>query len=139
MENGPTTTRGGYAKGDARREAIVEVATEVFGVIGYRAATMLQIAAACGISRTGLLHHFPTKESLLEAVLSRRDETSATEVPLPGGIADHDRAALARMVEVMRHNAESPAIINLFSVLSAEAGDPDHPAHAYFVERYAAL
>jgi AcrR family transcriptional regulator len=34
---------------------------------------MVQIAAACGISRAGLLYHFPTKESLLEAVLSERD------------------------------------------------------------------
>jgi AcrR family transcriptional regulator len=111
----------------------------MFGTLGYRAATMLQIAAACGISRTGLLHHFPTKENLLEAVLSRRDETSATEVPSPAGTVDDDRAALARMVLVMRHNAESPTIVNLFSVLSAEAGDPEHPAHAYFAERYARL
>jgi AcrR family transcriptional regulator len=139
MDSETHVPRGGYAKGDARREAIVEVATDVFGTLGYRSATMLQIAAACGISRTGLLHHFPTKESLLEAVLGRRDETSATDVPRQVGTADDDRAALARMVEVMRRNAASPAIINLFSVLSAEAGDPEHPAHAYFVERYAAL
>ena len=70
---GSGATRGGYAKGDARRELIVDVASEIFGTQGFRAATMLQIAAACGISRTGLLHHFPTKESLLEAVLARRD------------------------------------------------------------------
>ena len=69
----PGATRGGYAKGDARRELIVDVASDIFGTQGFRAATMLQIAAACGISRTGLLHHFPTKESLLEAVLARRD------------------------------------------------------------------
>jgi AcrR family transcriptional regulator len=114
------------------------VATEVFDTIGYRAATMLQIAAACGISRTGLLHHFPTKESLLAAVLTRREATNAAQVPPPDQ-ADHDRAVLQRLVAVMRHNAESPAMINLFSVLSAEAGDPEHPAHGYFVERYAAL
>ena len=147
MDNAPRTTssttsgtaRGGYAKGDARREAILDVATEVFDTLGYRAATMLQIAAACGISRTGLLHHFPSKESLLEAVLSRRDQTSASVIPKPVGTSDDDRASLARMVAVMRHNAESPTMINLFSVLSAEAGDPAHPAHDYFVARYASL
>ena len=139
MASRSSTARGGYAKGDARRETIVDVATEVFDALGYRAATMLQIAAACGISRTGLLHHFPTKESLLGAVLTRRDENSAGAVPTPSGTADEDRAGLARLVAVMRHNAESPTIINLFSVLSAEAGDPAHPAHPYFVERYAAL
>jgi AcrR family transcriptional regulator len=139
MDNRSSTARGGYARGDARRELIVDVATEVFDSVGYRAATMLQIAAACGISRTGLLHHFPTKESLLEAVLSRRDETSAAQIPKPGGTVDDERAGLERLVAVMRRNAESPAMINLFSVLSAEAGDPEHPAHAYFVQRYARL
>jgi AcrR family transcriptional regulator len=138
MDQGSSSPRGGYAKGDARRDAIIEVATEVFDTLGFRAATMLQIAAACGISRTGLLHHFPTKESLLAAVLSRREETSARVVPRPAG-TDDDRAALERLVAVMRYNAESPTIINLFSVLSAEAGDPEHPAHAYFTERYATL
>src|SRR6478752_10646932 len=106
-----TTSRGGYAKGDARREAIVDVATDVFATLGFRAATMLQIAAACGISRTGLLHHFPTKESLLEAVLAERDRTSALVVRLPGDAADSDLAALQRLVAVTRHNAASPEIV----------------------------
>ena len=90
--------RGGYAKGDARRELIIEVATEIFGTQGFRAATMLQIAAACGISRTGLLHHFPTKESLLEAVLAHRDtggqETGRHEIG--GTPATPDGEDLAR-------------------------------------------
>ena len=142
MENNtPVTTqpRGGYAKGDARRDAIVEVASEVFGTLGYRAATMLQIAAACGISRTGLLHHFPTKESLLEAVLAQRDRTTSLVISQSAGVAEHDLAVLQRLIAVARHNTESPEIVNLFSVLSAEAGDAEHPAHAYFVERYATL
>ncbi|MFT4166573.1 MAG: TetR/AcrR family transcriptional regulator [Microlunatus sp.] len=128
------SARGGYAKGDARREHILEVATEIFGTQGYRAATMLQIAAACSISRTGLLHHFPTKESLLEAVLARRDE-SGHETPEPA--ADDDaRTRLRRLLDVVEHNATQPRIVNLFSVLSAEAGDPAHPAHDYFAQRY---
>jgi AcrR family transcriptional regulator len=132
--------RGGYAKGDARRELIVSVATEIFGTQGFRAATMLQIAAACGISRTGLLHHFPTKESLLEAVLARRDADrgSATEA-LAADIPEGGRAVLGRLLDAARHNATQPRIVNLFSVLSAEAGDPTHPAHDYFEQRYARL
>ncbi len=126
-----STARGGYAKGDARRELIVTVASEIFGTQGFRAATMLQIAAACGISRTGLLHHFPTKESLLEAVLTRRDAVSDPSTST--------RAQLGRLLAVVGHNATQPRIVNLFSVLSAEAGDPTHPAHDYFAARYARL
>jgi AcrR family transcriptional regulator len=134
---GPGTTRGGYAKGDARRELIVDVASEIFGTQGFRAATMLQIAAACGISRTGLLHHFPTKESLLGAVLARRDHRPTD----PDAVTDtvDGRAMLRRLLSVVEHNATQPQIVNLFSVLSAEAGDPSHPAHDYFSERYVRL
>jgi AcrR family transcriptional regulator len=132
------TTRGGYAKGDARRELVVQVATEIFGTQGFRAATMRQIAAACGISRTGLLHHFPTKESLLEAVLAHRD--AGPEEPIDAGAASGDgRTRLCRLLVVVERNATQPRIVNLFSVLSAEAGDPAHPAHDYFVRRYARL
>ena len=127
-----STTRGGYAKGEARREHIVEIATEIFGTQGFRAATMLQIAAACDISRTGLLHHFPTKESLLEAVLAHRDADSPTDPPTD----DDPRTRLRRILAVVERNATQPQIVNLFAVLSAEAGDPSHPAHHYFAQRY---
>lgn len=33
-------------------------------------------------------------------------------------------------------NAERRGIVELFSVLAAEATSAEHPAHAYFVERY---
>ena len=135
---GPGTTRGGYAKGDARRELIVDVASEIFGTQGFRAATMLQIAAACGISRTGLLHHFPTKESLLEAVLARRDHGPNDPDRLHAADTD-GRAMLRQLMSTVEHNATQPRIVNLFSVLSAEAGDRSHPAHDYFAERYVRL
>lgn len=134
-----STIRGGYAKGDARRELIITVASEIFGTQGFRAATMLQIAAACGISRTGLLHHFPTKESLLEAVLTRRDVGSDPSAPTPVPATQGARAQLGRLLAIVGHNATQPRIVNLFSVLSAEAGDPTHPAHDYFAARYARL
>jgi AcrR family transcriptional regulator len=125
----------GYAKGVARRQHIVAVATDYFGRVGYRAATMLQIADAGGISRAGLLHHFPTKESLLEAVLAERDRAdhrrSLGAVPPADGLG-----ALADLVGLAAHNATIPTIVNLFAVLSAEAGDPSHPAHGWFVVRY---
>jgi AcrR family transcriptional regulator len=135
-ESSETPARHNYPKGIARRAAIIEVATDLFGRAGYRGATMLQIAAACGISRAGLLHHFPTKESLLAAVLSERDRIDRDRL-VRDPIAAHDGlAALADLISLVQRNSTIPAIVNLFAVLSAEAGDPSHPAHAYFVDRY---
>jgi hypothetical protein len=35
----------------------------------------------------------------------------------------------------IRHNADVPGLVQLYTRLSGEATDPEHPAHAYFVER----
>ncbi|MGW0710230.1 TetR/AcrR family transcriptional regulator [Streptomyces sp. NPDC002643] len=127
--------RNGYAKGRARRAAIIHTAAEHFAQKGFGAATILDIAAACDISRAGLLHYFPDKEALLEAVLVDRDtEDRARFRPyagLPEGLG-----VLRGMVDLAGHNQLVPGLIELFVRLSAEASDPDHPAHGYFVERY---
>ncbi|MFZ8488549.1 helix-turn-helix domain-containing protein, partial [Staphylococcus aureus] len=52
----------------------MDAAFVAFGTVGYWNTTMKQIADDCDVTRAGLLHHFPTKEALLEAVLGRRDE-----------------------------------------------------------------
>jgi hypothetical protein len=41
--------------------------------------------------------------------------------------------ALVRLVD---HNARTPGLVALFTVLSAEATSSEHPAHAYFHRRY---
>lgn len=126
--------RGAYARGLARRDGIVSGAIELFGRIGYRNATILDIATHVGISRTGLLHHFPSKEALLKAILRKRDAEDLERLaPTGDPLAD-----LGAIVALARHNAGVPDLVSLFAVLSAESGDPSHPAHDYFVRRYAA-
>ena len=73
----PEAKARGYAKGRARREAIVHEASAQFADKGFTSATILDIAAACDISRAGLLHHFPDKEALL---VGRRLATFARDL-----------------------------------------------------------
>jgi len=124
--------RGAYVKGLARRDEIIDGAIELFGRIGYRNATILDIATHVGISRTGLLHHFPSKEVLLKAVLAKRDLADIERF----GRSEEPLGDLRNLVSLMRHNASIPDLVGLFAVLSAEAADPAHPAHDYFVRRY---
>ena len=72
---GATTTgqRGGYAKGRATQQEIIRTAILVFADVGFHGASLRDIAARVGISHPGLLHHFPNKAALLEAVLEYRD------------------------------------------------------------------
>jgi AcrR family transcriptional regulator len=126
-------TERGYAKGRAKRAEIIERATAMFGEVGYRGASLREIAARCGISHPGLLHHFATKEALLIAVLAYRDEQDVARWFTPA-VAGVDQ--LRRTVALVAQNETRRGIVELFCVLSAEATAADHPAHDYFVRRY---
>jgi AcrR family transcriptional regulator len=125
-----------YPKGQQRRAQIIQAAFQAFGVLGYRNASMLQIAADCGVSRAGLLHHFPTKESLLEAVLEERDRLDSERFFGGGAAGQSGLEFFASMLRLVAHNQANPGIVSLFAVLSSEAADPGHPAHQYFIARY---
>ncbi|WP_024286058.1 TetR/AcrR family transcriptional regulator [Cellulomonas sp. KRMCY2] len=123
----------GYARGRATRRQILDEAVRLFAEVGYRAASLRELAARCGISHPGLLHHFPSKAVLLSAVLAQRDELdSARYLASAGSGLDQLRG----MVALVEHNVEVPALVELHASLSAEATDPLHPAHAWCVRRY---
>lgn len=120
-------TRGAYAKGVAKREEILDAALAVVASHGYRKASVREIAEAAGLSPAGLLHYFGTKEELFVAILRARDDRDEREY------AGED--STAALLAVVAHNASVPGLVQLYSQLAAEAGDPEHPAHAYFIER----
>jgi len=126
----------GYASGRARKELILEQAIAAFGTSGFDNATLTDIATACGVSRQGLLHHFPSKEDLLTAVLARRDELDGTS--FAAAIATN-RTPVEALAETMADNAREPAVMRLYTVLSAEATNPEHAAHEYFADLYVRL
>lgn len=124
-----------YAKGVARQAAILETARRLFGERGYRGTALRDIAAACGISHPTLLHYFPSKEALLMAVLSARDETARAEA--------RELTTVDEILEFTRRIATTegtdPAMIELTTKMAAEATDPNHPAHAFYRARAATL
>ncbi len=127
--------RGSYAKGVAKREEILDRALEVIAREGYRGASVKEVADAVGLSQAGLLHYFDSKEELFTEILRKRDEVdsvSYTPVP-PEGLqgADLRRGYLG----IIRHNSDVPGLVQLFSRLSVDAADPQHPAHEYFIDR----
>lgn len=125
----PRPTR--YAKGLAKREEILTVALEVIARTGYRRTSVKELAGAVGLSQAGLLHYFASKEELFAEILGLRDvldEDAADE---------RGESPVDALVSVVRHNAEVPGLVQLFAQFSVEAGDPEHPAHHAFVDRYA--
>ncbi|QIZ98688.1 MULTISPECIES: TetR/AcrR family transcriptional regulator [unclassified Leifsonia] len=126
--------KGSYAKGIAKREEILTTALDVFAQKGYRGASLREIASSVGLSQAGLLHHFSSKEELFAEVLRKRDEVDEHAHPEGGSVRGFDT-----LVDIVRHNADVPGLVQLYATISAEAADEDHPGHAYFVERYAML
>jgi AcrR family transcriptional regulator len=56
---------------EATREQILIAATKLLGEHGYAALRVAAVAKEAGVSLGGHLHHFPSKESLVAAVLER--------------------------------------------------------------------
>lgn len=122
-------------KGEKRREELLDAALQVFSLEGYTGASMAQVAGIVGISVAGLLHHFPSKSSLLMGVLERRDEVSQR-------IADEVRAEktlsglLGSLRAINRSNATAPGVVRAFTILNAESLLDNQPAWAWFQKRY---
>lgn len=131
------------ARGRRTRARILDAARELFAAAGFHATSLREIAASAGISHTGLLHHYPTKDALLLDLLDRRDELDLSRVVGPDGAlvpelvaAGGARAVLDALGRVVARNATQPGVVNLFVKVSAEATDTRHPAHEHFAARY---
>lgn len=129
--------RKSYAKSAAIRQRILDACIQEFGRSGFYGATMKDIAARAEMSHPGLLHHFPTKESLLLAVLDYRDtrSTAVWQAALDE-LGNTPENTVRAMLAVVVANELEPGLAALHASLSAEATNPEHPAHSYFRERY---
>lgn len=121
--------RGPYAKTADQRRRILEVAVDVFGRLGNRGSSLREIADKVGMSQAGVLHHFDSKDNLLLAVLEQRDDDGEAS---PQSAAD----AYAGLRGLLERAQANPGLTQLFATISAEATDPEHPAHDFIVERY---
>jgi len=113
-----------FAKGEDRRQRILTVAQRLVARNGGRGTTLSQIARAAGVSPAGLLHHFESKEQLLNAVLDARDADDIT-----ADFIEQFEAATERF-------GRSHELAGMFTVLQAENLDPDAPLHDRFLDRY---
>ncbi|WP_416971031.1 TetR/AcrR family transcriptional regulator [Streptomyces sp. 4F14] len=125
--------RGSYAKSLARRAEIVQAARESFVEHGFAKASLRDIAERAGITHTGLLHHFRNKDEILTAVLAERD---AEEWRQGADLIESPDQLGPYFAGVLRHHQHAPELMRLWIELAAAASRPDHPAHAYFTERY---
>ncbi|MBX7433272.1 TetR/AcrR family transcriptional regulator [Mycobacterium sp. Y57] len=110
------------AKGEDRKQRILAVAERLLARNGWRNTSLAQIAREAGVTPAGLLHHFESKEQLLNAVLDARDLDDDLH-------ADRTGDLVAEICRVAERFHRAPELVGTFTVLLVENISPDAPLH----------
>jgi AcrR family transcriptional regulator len=111
-------------------EEILDRAAGLFAQHGFEHTSLKDLADAVGLSKAGLLHHYPSKEALFNAAvdmgrrLSRQVFEQATRVPAG---PDRDRRAVALLTDAA---LDRPGLIALASRTVTSLGAEDEDAVA---------
>ncbi len=109
-------------KSEARRQAILEVAAEVFREHGFEQASMAEISARLGGSKATLYSYFPSKEALFLEVVHRFAESFMRGLFSELGPAADVTASLRSFGERFVEFIGDPKMILVLRVMYAEAG-----------------
>ncbi len=103
------------------RERILDAYAEALALDGERLATLDAVAAKAGVSKGGLLYHFPSKDQLAEALCERLTALAADDVDRMRNAAEGP----ARHYIRTSHYANTPLDRTLVAVARLQqAGDP---------------
>lgn len=116
------------AKGEDRKQRILQVAERLLARHGWRNTSLAQIARAAGVTPAGLLHHFESKEQLLNAVLDARDADDDSH-------ADRSGDLVTEICRVAERFDRAPELVGTFTVLLVENIAPDAPLHDRLLTR----
>jgi len=128
--SGPRPYATLLAKGEDRRQRILSVAERLLARNGWRNTSLAQIAKEAGVTPAGLLHHFESKEQLLNAVLDARDADDEIHADYRSG------DLIAELSRVPERFERAPELIGTFTVLLVENIAPDAPLHDRMHRRY---
>lgn len=109
-------------------ELILDRAAALFAQQGFAKTSLQDVADAVGLSKAGLLHHFPSKEALRSAVIEHADALGRRVVDAvadqPVGPA-RDRRALETLVDVAF--AHPGLVAMLLAPASSQGAGSDAP------------
>lgn len=110
---------------EARREAILEIASQVFLEFGFERASMAEIVRRIGGSKSTIYGYFPSKEALFQAVTraagEKQIETAFEQLATPDAI-DRIEAVLGRFGRDLAQFLSRPDLMATYRMVLAEAG-----------------
>jgi AcrR family transcriptional regulator len=116
---------------------IIDVALTLFGTRGLRGTSIGAIAERLGITDSGVLHYFPTKDALVAAVVEEaalRQTNEMQALVAPGGLE-----AIRRMAVWGTIVQQTPELTALQIILSSEAILEESTIGSAVRHRYAAV
>ena len=122
---GKSATTGDGSMRSRRRAHLVVLAGELFADKGYRATTVREIADAAGILSGSLYHHFDSKESIADEILSSFINEVLADYRGAVASAQDPRAVLEQIVRstsltLSRHRAALAMLQNDWSYFAGQ-------------------
>jgi AcrR family transcriptional regulator len=132
VANGTQTSEGHQSAPSTPRERILDVAYELFSRAGVRGVGIDEVIDRAGVAKATLYRHFPTKNELVLAFLSLREQRSTHEL-IEAEAERRAHAPQARLLAIFdvlddwfaREDFEGCSFVKVL----LEFG-PDHPAGA---------
>ena len=110
-----------------RREEVLDAAVQLISERGYNGISIQDVADRVGISKQGVLRYVGNKDNMLAMVFNEYYGVPGSDPTAP--------LFPAYLRYLVRHNSRRRMMVQLFTVLSAESLNPDHPLHDEFTAR----
>ncbi len=114
------STRAVGARGDAKRQAIIQAAARAFLSEGYAAVSMDAVAADAGASKRTVYNHFPSKRELFRAVVAQLYAGLLEGEPRGLSADDPPEKALPRFARKLLAHLRRPEMTGLLRLVVAE-------------------
>lgn len=114
------------AKPVSARDRILNTAGPLFYRDGYRAVGIDRVIAEADVAKATFYKHFPSKDDLIVAWITRAEERSTQNLPPLDG-PEPLSAYVDRMIAIARQGG---CMGCTYQGTAAEFSDPAHPAHA---------
>lgn len=108
------------------RDRLLNAAEQVVADNGVSNLTLEAVAREAGVSKGGLLYHFPSKSALIEAIVERLVGRFETEQLESVETDDHEKGSFTRAYVAARVSPLSPQEVPLHTALLAAAGSDPH-------------
>lgn len=126
----------------SRRTALLRAASTVVAERGYSALTLDAVGAATGVSKGGVLYHFPTKEALVAALVEElvtgfEEDQGAARDADPVAPGAWSRAYLTASTAPAQGESEQLAAVALLAAIGYDPSllDPIQHSYRHWVER----